>query len=70
MGATRADRRGQGAQTALLHHRLRRCAELGLELAVTETGVLRVDLPSASYRNIVRAGFRETTVLANWLGRA
>lgn len=70
MGATRADRRGQGAQTALLHHRLRRCAELGLELAVTETGELRDDLPSASYRNIVRAGFRETTVLANWLGRA
>ena len=34
---------------------------------VTETGERRDDLPSNSYRNILRAGFTEVAVTANWL---
>jgi hypothetical protein len=36
---------------------------------VTETGERRDDRPSSSYRNIVRSGFEEAFVTANWLGR-
>jgi len=34
---------------------------------VTETGERVPDRPSASYRNILRAGFREEFVVKNWL---
>lgn len=69
-GATLPAHRGKGAQGALLAHRIRRAGELGCDLVVTETGVRRDDRPSSSYRNILRAGFREGAVTANWLGRA
>jgi hypothetical protein len=36
---------------------------------LTETGERHDDLPSNSYRNILRAGFEEVEVTANWLGR-
>jgi GNAT superfamily N-acetyltransferase len=67
--ATLPDHRGKGAQTALLRHRIARAAELGCDLLVTETGERRDDRPSDSYRNLLRAGFREVAVTANWLGR-
>ena len=57
----------QGAQGALLAARIRRARELGCEVVVTETGELRDGLPSNSYRNILRAGFEEVAVTANWL---
>lgn len=62
--------RGKGAQNALLAARIRRAAELGCDLVLTETGERRGDRPSNSYRNILRAGFREHAVTANWLGRS
>jgi GNAT superfamily N-acetyltransferase len=65
---TLPEHRGQGAQTALLAARIRQAAELGCELAITETGERRGDRPSNSYRNIMRAGFAEVEVTANWLG--
>lgn len=68
-GATLHAHRGKGAQGALLAHRIRRAGELGCDLVVTETGERRDDLPSNSYRNILRAGFVEGAVTANWLGR-
>jgi hypothetical protein len=37
---------------------------------LTETGERREGLPSNSYRNILRTGFEEVAVTANWLGRA
>ena len=40
---------------------------LGCDLLVTETGERRDDLPSSSYRNLLRAGFTEVSVRANWL---
>lgn len=66
--ATLPEHRGKGAQGALLAHRLRRAAELGCDTVLTETGERRDDLPSSSYRNILRAGFREVAVTANWVG--
>ena len=34
---------------------------------MTESGELRDELPSNSYRNILRAGFREEHVVENWI---
>jgi len=69
LGATLPEHRGKGAQGSLLAHRIHRAAELGCDLVVTETGERRDDRPSSSYRNILRAGFVEGAVTANWLGR-
>jgi GNAT superfamily N-acetyltransferase len=67
--ATLPEHRGKGAQSALLAARIARAAELGCDTVLTETGERREGLPSNSYRNIVRAGFDEVGVTANWLGR-
>jgi GNAT superfamily N-acetyltransferase len=67
---TLAAYRGRGAQAVLLARRIRRCQELGCELLVAQTGERRDDLPSNSYRNILRAGFHEGDVTANWRGRS
>jgi GNAT superfamily N-acetyltransferase len=69
LAATLPAHRGQGAQSALLGTRIRRAAELGCDVVATETGELRDGLPSNSYRNLLRAGFEEVGVAANWLGR-
>jgi GNAT superfamily N-acetyltransferase len=68
LGATLPEHRGKGAQGALLAHRIARAGELGCDLVVTETGERRTDSPSNSYRNILRAGFHEVAVTANWVG--
>lgn len=57
--------RGRGAQTTLLAARIRRAAELGCEVVVTETGEQVADRPSGSYRNIERAGFELRYVRPN-----
>lgn len=64
-GATRPEHRGRGAQGAILAGRIERARELGLRRLVTETGVPRDDGPGPSYRNILRAGFREIEVRPN-----
>lgn len=66
---TRAEYRGAGAQSALLGERIRRAAELGCDVLVTETGERGDGRPGNSYRNILRAGFSEVEVTANWVGR-
>ena len=65
--ATLVEHRRKGAQGALLGARIRRARELGCDVVLTETGELRDDLPGNSYRNILRAGFEEVAVTANWL---
>jgi hypothetical protein len=65
--ATLPVQRGKGAQSSLLAVRLARAREAGCELVVTETGELREGSPSNSYRNILRAGFREEHVVENWI---
>ncbi len=64
---TAPEHRGKGAQSVLLATRIRRAGELGCDVVYTETGKLLPDRPSASYRNITRAGFEELYVVPNWL---
>lgn len=59
MGATRPSHRGRGAQPALIAARLRRAADLGCTLVVTETGAAGPGGPGPSYRNLLDAGFTE-----------
>lgn len=65
--ATMEAARGRGCQTALLHRRIRDAAAAGCRTLFVETGVRTDDRPSASYRNILRAGFREAYVRPNWV---
>jgi GNAT superfamily N-acetyltransferase len=67
LAGTVPQQRGRGAQSALLAVRIRRAREEGCDAVFTETGEQLPDRPSASYRNIVRAGFQELYVLPNWL---
>lgn len=66
-GATRPEFRRRGAQSAILAARIRRAAELGCTLVVTETGELVDDRPANSYRNILRAGFEPQYLRANYV---
>jgi GNAT superfamily N-acetyltransferase len=64
--ATLESHRGRGAQSAILAARVERARELGLRVLVTETGVPRDGRPGASFRNILRSGFRPTYVRPNY----
>ena len=64
--ATRERFRGRGAQSAILAARIEAARQQGCKTVSTETGELAEGRPSASYRNIVRAGFREAGVRANF----
>jgi GNAT superfamily N-acetyltransferase len=66
LGATLPEYRGRGAQSAILAARIEHARRLGCATVVTETGELADDRPSSSYRNIVRAGFREAGVRRNY----
>jgi len=70
IGATLPEHRRRGAQTAILAARIRRAAEVGCTLAVTETGELVEDRPANSYRNILRAGFEPQYLRANYVPAA
>jgi GNAT superfamily N-acetyltransferase len=70
LGATLPELRRRGAQSAILAARIRRAAELGCSLIVTETGELVDERPSISYRNILRVGFEEQYVRPNYLSRS
>ena len=56
---TRADHRGQGAQTALILHRCRQAAMLGCTWIIVETAEEHPERPAPSYRNLLRLGFTE-----------
>jgi GNAT superfamily N-acetyltransferase len=64
--ATLPDYRGRGAQSAILAVRIEDARKQGCSTVVTETGAMEEGRPSNSYRNIVRAGFREAGVRANY----
>ncbi len=68
--ASLPEHRGKGGQNALLAARIRHARETGCDVVVTETGERRGDRPSSSYRNILRAGFTEVALTANWLREA
>ncbi len=63
---TREQYRGRGAQSAILAARIEEARRQGCTIVTTETGELQEGRPSSSYRNIVRAGFREAGVRPNY----
>jgi len=65
--ATHPAFRRRGAQNALLRARIERARELALRRLTVETGAPVEGRQGGSYRNILRAGFREAYVRANWL---
>jgi len=65
--ATLPDNRRLGAQSALLSRRVERARELGLNVLIATTGIPDAERPSASHRNILRAGFTFETLRPNWL---
>jgi len=69
-GATKVAHRSRGAQRALLARRLDEAAARGVRVAVTETGERVPGKPSNSYRNILRAGFAEAYLRANFMSAA
>lgn len=69
-GATLPEHRGRGSQSAIFAERITEAWERGCSLVVTETGEQIDGLPSNSYRNILRAGFREAYIRPNWASDA
>jgi len=66
IAATLEPARGRGAQRALLHRRILDAAAAGCRTLFVETGERVPDRPSASYRNVLRAGFEEAYLRPNW----
>ena len=66
VASTRPGYRRRGAQTALLAARIDAARDAGAVLLATETGERVPGEPDQSHRNIVRAGFREAYLRANW----
>lgn len=69
VAATLEQGRGRGCQTALLHRRICDAAAAGCRTLFVETGERVPDRPSASYRNILKAGFEEAYLRPNWQRR-
>jgi GNAT superfamily N-acetyltransferase len=67
IAATLPEHRRRGAQGAILAARIRAAAEERCHVLVTETGEQVEGRPSASYRNIERAGFELAYVRPNYL---
>jgi GNAT superfamily N-acetyltransferase len=66
MAATRPAHRRKGVQIALLATRIEAARSLGATSLYAETGAAGADGPGPSYRNILRAGFRESYLRPNW----
>jgi GNAT superfamily N-acetyltransferase len=66
VAATRPEFRGRGGQNAIMRARIVKAIELGLRRLTVETGARVGDRPAGSYRNILRAGFRDAYVRPNW----
>jgi GNAT superfamily N-acetyltransferase len=66
IAATLEPARGRGAQRALLHRRILDAAAAGCRTLFVETGERVPSRPSASYKNILRAGFEEAYLRPNW----
>jgi GNAT superfamily N-acetyltransferase len=66
IAATLEPARGRGCQRALLRRRLLDAAAAGCETLFVETGERVPGRPSASYRNILGAGFEEAYLRPNW----
>jgi hypothetical protein len=66
IGATLDSARRRGCQLALLRRRIVDAAAAGCQTLFVETGERVEDRPAGSYRNILRAGFKEAYLSPNW----
>jgi GNAT superfamily N-acetyltransferase len=66
IAATLEEAHGRGCQLALLRQRILDAVDAGCHTLFVETGERVADRPSASYRNILRAGFEEAYLRPNW----
>ena len=66
IAATLEPARGRGCQLALLRRRILDAAAAGCQALFVETGERVPGRPSSSYRNILRAGFKEAYLRPNW----
>jgi GNAT superfamily N-acetyltransferase len=64
---THPDHRGKGAQSALLATRINDCIELGVKTIIVETAEQTSKKESPSYRNVLKAGFREAYKRPNYI---
>lgn len=65
-GATDPDFRRMGSQAAIMAARVERALELGCKLMFTETGEAVEGDPQHSYKNILKAGFKESVLRENY----
>jgi GNAT superfamily N-acetyltransferase len=66
IGATLEPARHRGCQLALLRRRIVDAADAGCQTLSVEAGERVEDRPAGSYRNILRAGFKEAYLCPNW----
>jgi GNAT superfamily N-acetyltransferase len=65
-GATDPDFRRMGSQAAIMSARIRKAIDLGCKLMFTETGEAVEGDPQHSYKNILKAGFKESVLRENY----
>jgi len=65
-GATDPDFRRRGSQAAIMAARLNLASEMGVDYVFTETGEEVEGDPQHSYKNILKAGFEESILRANY----
>ena len=70
IAGTLPERRGRGAQSALIAARIEAARGAGCTVVVTETGVPVDGDEGPSYRNLRRAGFQPAYVRDNYLSSA
>jgi hypothetical protein len=66
LAATLEPARGRGCQLGLLRRRIVDAGAAGCHTLFVETGERQPGRPAGSYRNILRAGFREAYLRPNW----
>ena len=66
-GATHPDFRRRGAQTGVLNTRIRDAFAAGCTMIVTMTGEAVPGDEQHSYKNIIKAGFKESYLRENWI---
>ena len=65
--ATHPEHRDKGAQSALLTKRIDDCRELGVKTIIVETAEQTSKNESPSYRNVLKAGFKEAYKRPNYI---
>ena len=65
--ATLSEHRGKGAQSALLAKRIDDCRKLGVKTIIVETTEQTSKKESPSYRNVLKAGFKEAYKRPNFI---